>query len=248
MFPMMFFPGMMVPNLPKLRISHDEPPTIYSLLNSYVNFGKDEQTKIKDLAKTGRGMFFDFEYPLPDGMSSEWFETMVLNHYMMRRIGYETVTAFKLALNVKLNEIMPMYVKLFEAIENWNIFADGEVIERTKTDSRTASNNGTTNGNSSASNTSTSDRRYSNTPENRLNEVRSGEYISDYNYDQDSANSTGTTSSSSTNSSAEGGIENERISRTPGDKMALYTQFLQNRQNIITMVFKDLDVLFYQII
>ena len=91
MFPLMFSP--MVPNLYKLGNDYNIPPTIYALLNSYVNFSKEEPEKIKDLAKIGRTMFFDFDYPLSNKITKEQFETMILNHFLMRRIGYETVTA-----------------------------------------------------------------------------------------------------------------------------------------------------------
>ena len=63
MFPLLFSP--MVPNLYKLGNDYNIPPTVYALLNSYVNFSKEEPEKIKDLAKLGRSMFFDFEYTSP---------------------------------------------------------------------------------------------------------------------------------------------------------------------------------------
>ena len=236
----------------KLGISHDEPPTIYALLNSYVNYGKDEKTKIVDLPKFGREMFFDFDYPLASGINKEDFEVMILNHFLMRRIGYETVTSFKIALNVKLNEIMPLYNKLFESIENWNIFNDGEIVNRNTIDNNTSSNsNSSINSNTSSGTTNTtSDRRFSDTPENKLTEVRDGEYISEYSYDQDSgtASNTSNTTSSNNGSSSSNTATSENITRTPGNKMELYTEFLKNRQNIYTMIFKDLDPLFYQII
>ena len=247
MFPMFpLYP--LVPNILKLGISQDEPPTIYSLLNSYVNFANDTQAKIKDLANTGRAMFFDFDYPLATGMTKSEFECMILNHFMMRRIGYETVTAFKMALNVKLNEIMPMYNKLFESINGWNIFTDGEIMDRTLTDSRTVNNTGTSSGTNNTTSSTTSDRRFSNTPQNALQDVRDGQYVTEYNYDQDSGTSNTTSSATNSNNSVEGGNQTEQIIRTPSDKMHLYTEFLKNRQNVYTMIFKDLDSLFYQII
>ena len=247
MFPMFpLYP--LVPNILKLGISHDEPPTIYALLNSYVNFANDTPTKIKDLASAGRAMFFDFDYPLATGMTTSEFECMILNHFMMRRIGYETVTAFKMALNVKLNEIMPMYNKLFESINGWNIFTDGEIMDRTVTDSRTINNTGTSSGTNNTTSSTTSDRRFSNTPQNALQDVRDGQYVTEYNYDADGGTSNTTSSASNNNSSVEGGNQTERIVRTPTDKMHLYTEFLRNRQNIYTMIFKDLDPLFYQIV
>lgn len=247
MFPMFpLYP--LVPNILKLGISHDEPPTVYALLNSYVNFAADVPTKIKDLANAGRAMFFDFDYPLATGMTKSEFECMILNHFMMRRIGYETVTAFKMALNVKLNEIMPMYNKLFESINGWNIFTDGEITDRTFNDTRSINNTGTANGTNNNTTSTTSDRRYSNTPQNALSDVRNGQYVTEYNYDQDGGTSNNTTTSSTSNNTIEGGSQTERIVRTPTDKMRLYSEFLKNRQNIYTMIFKDLDPLFYQIV
>lgn len=107
---------------PKLPADYNLPPTLFSLLNSIVNYDKeeDEQVKIKNLAKEGREEIFDFEYPLTEHITKEEFETMILNNYLMRRIGYDTLTAFKIALNVKLNSIMPLYNKMFDSLEDWN--------------------------------------------------------------------------------------------------------------------------------
>lgn len=255
MYPMLsIYP--LIPNIRKLGISHDEPPTIYALLNSYVNYAADVPTKIKDLANAGRAMFFDFDYPLATGIAKSDFECMILNHFMMRRIGYETVTAFKIALNVKLNEIMPEYNRLFDSIANWNLFNDGEHITRQATDARitnnTTSNTGSSSISTTGSNSNTSDRRYSDTPQNALSDVRNGDYVSEYNYDQDTStattSSTNTSSNSGTNNTTDSGNQNESIIRTPSDKIRLYSEFLKNRQNVYTMIFKDLDSLFYQII
>ena len=247
MYPMLsIYP--LIPNIRKLGISHDEPPTIYALLNSYVNYAADVPTKIKDLANAGRAMFFDFDYPLATGISKSDFECMILNHFMMRRIGYETVTAFKIALNVKLNEIMPEYNRLFDSIANWNLFNDGEHITRQATDARITNNTNSNTGSTTGSTTNTSDRRYSDTPQNQLADVRNGNYVSEYNYDSDSSSATSTSTNSSTNNTQDSGNQNETITRTPGDKIRLYSEFLKNRQNVYTMIFKDLDSLFYQII
>lgn len=247
MYPMLsIYP--LIPNIRKLGISHDEPPTIYALLNSYVNYAADVPTKIKDLANAGRAMFFDFDYPLATGISKSDFECMILNHFMMRRIGYETVTAFKIALNVKLNEIMPEYNRLFDSIENWNIFNDGERITRQATDSRTTNNTNSNTGSTTGTTTNTSDRRYSDTPQNQLVDVQNGNYVSEYNYDSDHTSASSTSTNSGTNNTQDTGNQSETIIRTPSDKIRLYSEFLKNRQNVYTMIFKDLDSLFYQII
>ena len=175
MFPYVFYPLV----YPPAPVDYNIPPTIYSILEAIVNFGEEEKTKIKNLAKKGRSEIFDFEYPLSTNVSRETFECMILNHFLMRRIGYDTVTAFKIALEVKLNEIMPIYNKLFDSLEGWNLFNDGEITSRVTTDE----------GENSISSTSytanTSDRRYSDTPENQLQDVQDGTYVSEYNYDRD---------------------------------------------------------------
>lgn len=227
-------------NKSPLPDDYNIPPTIYALLNSYVNYENPEPVKISNLAKEGRGMIFDFYYPLADRITKESFECMILNHFMMRRIGYETLTAFKLALNVKLNEIMPMYIKLFHAIDGWEIFQDGEITTREQLTSAKANNELT---NTTDSN-NLSDRRFSNTPQNAIEDVQSGTYISQYNYDRDE----GHASSHSAGNSSDSGTLNETIKRSPADKMTNYIQFVKEKQNIYTMIFKDLDSLFYQII
>ena len=247
MFPIYPPFGMMLPNILKLRNDYPEPPTVYSILNSYVNYDKDEPEKIKDLAKLGRAVFFDFEYPLTDKITKEDFESMILNKFMMRRIGYETVTAFKLQLNVKLNSIMPNYNKLFDLLDGWEIFNDGEKVTRTNTVNRSGTDVNNTTGSVTSTDSSTSDQRYSDTPQNHLSDVTSGEYVTDYRKNSDSGSSqSNTTGSSTTNSN---GTENvsETIIRTPADKMSLYRNFIESRKSIYDMIFNDLEDLFYKI-
>jgi len=222
--------------IPPAYPDYNLPPTLYRLLNSIVNFDAEETTKIKNLASAGREDIFDFDYPLSTHVDKEDFEVMILNHFLMRRIGYDTLNAFKIALNVKMNEIMPMYNKMFDMLDGWNIFNDGEITSRTVTDSGTNSlNNITTSQN-------TSDRRYSDTPQNQLQNVRDGKYITDYNYD--TAN--GSVSSSSAGTDSRSTLES--ITRTPSDKMKLYREFIENKKSIMTMIFEDLDVLFYGLV
>lgn len=244
----------------------NKPPTLYSVLNSIVNGDKDEDdyTKIKDLAKEGRSTIFNFDYPLTNNITKEKFETMILNHFLQRRIGFETVTAFRIQLDVKLNEIMPIYNKMFDALENWDIFNDGEKTVRTGTDNRTqnSTQNSTNNTNNNLTNHSTtstndiSDRRNSELPQNQLEDLRNGSYVTNYNYDttsnngEDNSTSQGSSISTnnSTNNSTDNNIYNETITRTPADKIAILKEMQENIKSIYTMIFKDLECLFYQLV
>ena len=230
--PYRIYPFIIPPAFPDYNL----PPTLYRLLNSLVNYDEEEQTKIKDLAAAGREDIFDFEYPLSTHVDKEDFEVLILNHFLMRRIGYDTLNTFKIALNVKLNEIMPIYNKMFDMLDGWDIFNDGEEVSRTVSDAGSNSLNNIT------STSNTSDRRYSDTPQNQLSNVQNGSYITDYNYDTD----TGSVSSSAAGSDTRYTVET--ITRTPSDKMKLYKEFIENKKSIMTMIFEDLDVLFYGLV
>lgn len=226
--------------IPRLPDKNYKPPTIYQLLEAIVNYGKDDKTKIKNLAKDGRNKIFDFDYPLSSKVNKEDFESMILNKFMMRRIGFETLVAFKIALNVKLNEIMPVYNKMFDFLEGWDLFNDGEVTTR----DRDYSGNTQLNSGINSSSENTSDRRFSELPQNEISNVKDGRYMTDYNYDTDN----NTTSTNQTSNSNDSNREHEVISRSPSDKIRIYREFLENRNNIYTMIFKDLEELFYQLV
>lgn len=224
---------------PRLNSKNMKPPTIYQLLEAIVNYGTDEKTKIKNLAKAGRSKFFDFDYPLSSKVNKEEFESMILNKFMMRRIGFDTLTAFKVALNVKLNEIMPVYNKMFDFLDGWDIFNDGEITTR----DRNYTGNSNINTNLNSTNNNVSDRRFSELPQNEISNVKDGRYMTDYNLDTDN----GTSTSNSYSNSNDNNLEHEVISRSPADKLRLYREFLESRNSIYTLIFQDLEELFYQL-
>ncbi len=250
----MMFPNE-YPNLffvPFIPVINERPPTLYSLLQSIVNYGKEEQTKIKDLANAGRATIFDFDYPLSEKITKEDFEKMILNHFLMRRIGFETLTAFKIQLNVKLNEIMPMYNKLIDLLYTENGF--GEITKRTGFDNRIIDNtSNTTNSMTNNSNTThqnISDRRGSNTPQNELDNIRQGKYVTEYHYDTDNSNNEDTSSSNGESQNVSNTKDNnnyeENISKI--NMFEVYSKLNEEIKNIYTMIFKDLECLFYQLV
>ena len=241
--------------IPFIPPNCDKPPTVYSILNSIVNGDKEEDdyTKIKDLAKEGHSTIFNFDYPLSQYVDKEQFEIQILNHYLMRRIGFETVTAFRIALDVKLNEIMPMYNKMFDSLENWNIFEDGETTIRQGTENRTNEStnisNNTLENESNTTNEDTQDRRSSDTPQSKLENVKDGSYVTNYSYDTTNNNSHDSSSSKGTSNSNTTGkddnIYQETIKRSPADKIAILKEMQENIKSIYTLIYEDLDSLFY---
>lgn len=242
----------------------DKPPTLYSILESIVNYGKSDKTKIKNLAKEGRKTIFDFDYPLTSNVSRGTFEEMILNRFLMRRIGFETVNAFKIQLNVTLNSIMPIYNKMFDSLYVENFLGSTQIREGfDKTiGSNSSSGNTNTQNTSTLSNTSntnttnTSDRRFSDTPENEISNVRDGNYITEYNYDTNIANGTDTSSSngSGTNtesrndSSSYNDDKNYKETVTNLNALDSLIKLKENTANIYEMIFRDLEPLFYQLI
>lgn len=212
----------------------NKPPTVYFLLESIVNYGKDEKTKIKDLASEGRERFFNFDYPLTDKVDRATFETNILNHFMMRRIGAETFTAFQINLNAKMNEIMPLYNMMFDSLEGIDLL--NESYTRTGTDNSNTSNSIENNSNT------TSDKRYSDTPQNKLTEVQAGEYVTEYNFDTNNDHST-----------SEGSSENARnytetYTKSPSNKISQIKEIQKEMKSIYSLIYEELDDLFYGII
>ena len=310
MFPM--FPVMMGFSDNLTRLS-SKPITIYALLQSICNFENDIEIKSKDLAKIGRSKIFDFDYPLSNKVSKEDFECMILNHFMMRRIGYDTVTPFKIALNVKINEIMPVYNKMFDMLEDWNIFDDGGTIRETfekefnegksselkNTGTETMVNTGTdtivNTGTDTMVNTGTDtnvqtgsktyDKRSSDMPQSEIQNVQDADYLTNYNLESETYNNLQnqetlntqnqetlntqnqetlntqnqrslntqnqkTLNTKKENSESRDNQENytKNIDKTPDNKLELYQKFIENRNHIYSMIFKDLEVLFYGLV
>lgn len=216
----------------------DKPPTVYSVLNAIVNGDKDDEddyTKIKDLAKYGRNKIFDFDYPLTNTMTREYFECMILNHYMTRRIGFDTVTNFKLHLNVKLNAIMPKYNVLFD---NYANIINGSTItkqgqENANTNQESSNENKTTN---------TTDNKYSDTPQGQINDVQDETYLTDYTLTNSDVESNGSSSSSGQN---EREYQETIIEKNINEN---YLKIQERMMSVFDMIFKELDSLFFSIV
>lgn len=229
-----FFPmGFLNRDMYRALTQNDEPPTLYSLMNSYVNFNKpdDEKVKIIDLPNAFREYLFDFDYPLDDELKPQ-FEENFLTHYMMRRIGFDTYMAFKIHLKDKLNSIMTKFNLMLLEVGNLDFDGIKEVHTR-----QFAS---TSNSSSSGSSSTTSDNKYSDTPENELTDIQTGKYLTDYTYN---------TQSGLSNASANGSVNNsENITIHRGDSTDEYIKMQNEMVDIYSLIYKELDSLFYGII
>ena len=208
---------------------------------------------------------FDFDYPIFREEYREQFEENFIDFFYYDEIGVETVAKFKHRLKNKLNLIMPYYNKIFDSFDDWNLFSDGGNITKNSTDNRQTSKQSSSSNSSQSSTTSstqtssttsgTSDKRQSDMPQNNILEVQNGQYLTNYEYDtnsgSDSSTSSGTTSntSSGTGSNSESGTDSNAYHETTvtdvSNKIEVYEKFLENRNKTMTMIFDDLESLFY---
>ena len=80
--------------------------------------GYDESqgySNVDKIIAESREKIFDFSYPIFDPDYKSVLETKILRHYYTREIGLETVGLWKHFLNMRLNEIMPYYNKMYES-------------------------------------------------------------------------------------------------------------------------------------
>lgn len=226
---------------------NDEPPTLYSLMESYVNYNSEVKTKIIDLPQAFREYLFDFDYPLDNSLKPS-FEENFLTHYMMRRIGFETYMSFKIHLKDKLNTIMPKYNKLLLEFNNIDFKGVKEIHSRSYRKNMNEiddkSNNETTTGTSDNIN----DNRFSSLPQNEINDVKDGSYMTDYTYNTSSGrlggSLIGTTSGRKQND--ENYIETIEIDK--GDPTDEYMKLQDKINNVYELIYKDLNCLFFQVV
>lgn len=121
---------------------------------------------------------FNFDFPIFDENYRQVLCKKILKHYYTREIAHETVGRWKLALNAKLNEIMPYYNQLYKSeLLEFNPFYDVDLTrsrEGSGTSNRTSNNTEINTGTSknvssdSGTNNTVTLNRYSDTPQNSM--------------------------------------------------------------------------------
>lgn len=184
------------------------------------------ENSINNIVTKAAPLIFDFEFPIFDEAYRAGLEQKILKAYYTREICEETVGLWKLRLETRLNLIMPKYNQLYESERlNFEPFYDVDYT-RTGSNSSSGSNSGT----------STSSDLYSDTPQNGLSSVQSGEYLT-------SANVGNSESSGESQSS---GNFNERVQGKMGGNSfsRLLKEYRQTFLNIDEMVIGELNDLF----
>lgn len=228
-------------------------------MQSLVNYDNDEPCKIKDMWQKARSYIFNFDYSLTANVSRETFEHNILNHYLMRRINYETVTLFQIMMENKLAEVMPKYNMLWDNLEGWDIFKSGTTTRDYTDNTKTSNNgntttNGTIKGESEGTTNTVNNTGYSDTPQSQITDINNSEYLTEYTHNVSDNTITNSTSNTTTNNSTntDNGTSDktikEVVTRTADNELELLVKFQTEYNNIWTMLYKDLDCLFYGLV
>ncbi len=181
------------------------------------------------------------DYPIFDESHRPTLNEKIIDHYWNQEIGLETISMFRLALKRRMNEIMPLYNKLYESemlmtdpLFNMDIETDTET-EGEQTGSANANAGTTANSKSRAVN--------SDTPQDRLGG----------NADYASSLADATSESSTTSTSEQDTVDRttnmgrSRTRGTQGNKAELLRSYRQNLLNIDLMIIDELRDLFMMI-
>ena len=187
-------------------------------------------SKVDEIIAKAAPIVFNFDWPIFDEAYRLGLEEKILRHYYTREIGEETVGLWKLRLEDRLNLIMPKYNQLYESARlEFNPFYDVDYT-------RQGTNSGE--GTSSGTTSSTGNNMHSDTPQNGLESVLSGEYLTDADV------SNGESSSSSQNSNS-GEFQESIKGKMPGTSYSrLLKEYRQTFLNIDNMVVSELNDLF----
>lgn len=196
------------------------------------------------------------EYPIFDENYRDRLNSKILDHYLMREIAHETVELFVWRLNVKMNEIMPYYNQLYEAVAKGADLDPFNTYDMATTGSaKTASDGSSTNEASSLSKGSATSGSTSRS--------ESSEHPYDYGADPNGlyatsvnvGETTGHNASNDESQTRSGMVQQAKQasssdSRTTGRQMSyvdIAPRLLRSFYNIDMMVVSELEGLFFQL-
>ena len=196
-----------------------------------------------EIVEVARASIFDFQYELYDPAHKEELEKKILYHYYNYEIGEDTYSMFKFNLMKTMNEVMPYYNKIYKAVASdynyWiNVDYTDEDEQKIKSKANTQSN-GTGRSNTTSNSTNRLDTtitdnqsdsyedrlRESDTPQNDLEEVEDGKYVSNYKYNN------GTSETDKTNTTESENTSNDTTNGTTQTNNETNTQNEQEQEN-----------------
>lgn len=136
------------------------------------------------------------DYPLFDEAYRETLNNKIIRHYYTREIGAETAGRFRMFVRDAMHLIMPYYNQLYESER----LAKGmePLGDRNLQHKEHAWGNASNKGENSSQSSANQQNVYQDTPQNEMipTQIKNLQYATNVTIDEDSANATGTSSSS----------------------------------------------------
>lgn len=107
-------------------------------------------TTLRSIIESGYELNAFKTFPIYNESQREYISSAIINHFYFREIGFETVALFDWYLSTTLNEIMPYYNKLFEAVAmdidpiHNHVYGEKSISEGQNSGNSTSNNNGLT--------------------------------------------------------------------------------------------------------
>lgn len=198
--------------------------------------------KIPEIIEASKSKVFDFDFPIFDEDYRGVLETKILKHYYLREIGMETVGVWKHFLDMKMNEIMPYYNKLYlSALLEFNPFYDVDITrDHIGTGSGTTKNDGTRR---DVGNTNTWDY-YSDTPQGSVGRLDDLTYLTDARHVTDGNTVNTTTSNNGSMSSTDQYLDHVKGKQGTASYSKMLEEYRKTFLNIDMMVIDELADLF----
>ena len=179
---------------------------------------------------------FTFDFPIFDESYRKELCVKILRHYWTREIGQETYGAWKIRLETKLCDIMPYYNQLYKSeLLEFNPMFD---VDLTRSSDRT--NKGSVTGTDTGESKTTD--LFSDTPQNGLRDVESGEYLTSAN-----VNNNDYSNRNNTNSNSQESFWEKVQGRSNRSGSRALIEFRRTFLNIDMLVIEELEPLFMQL-
>lgn len=197
----------------------------------------EKNIDVDTIISSVRTKIFDFDYPLPndDEETKTNLETKIIKHYYMQEIGFETWGRFKLALNERMNLIMPYFNELYKSIK---LQGDNPLTNLEITETRNIATSNTNEINSNGSSSATSKEVFQDTPTSQLGNT---------DYATNITNSEGTNTNENTSNGRANGTEdmNRVLTGLSGySKQDMIQRYRENILNVDEAIINELYDLF----
>lgn len=185
---------------------------------------------------------FNFDFPIYDESYRSAFEDKLIRHFYFHEINITSIGRWKFMLREKLNLIMPVYNKMYEAVAiKYDPLIDTQMHE-TYTRNSNLTSDSSTNGNVTQKDTSNNSQVYSDLPQTTLH---GGDYATNSTQNEGTANSTQNASqTANATSNNKETYEHDNTGFSSRSQQALLMEYYESLRNVDEMVFNELRELF----